>query len=278
MIGNLSRKASPYLSPAVIQHAIVCAALLCTTWGGVTKAQAPPKKAGSKWAVGEPRPYGRSHRGLLAGVALLAATVMSVIVFHVLADGDMPALAVTEAAAVEMALQAACAMAALAALCTFPSSRAVPVSKLDAGLLLLAQGGALAHSAFTLVAGIERLTTTGVQTHEAVLVTAAAGASLVQTVLQTAVLLTGRSGGGGQLAALLLAGNTASWALGAALKPRPHAHRLQLMHYGPVTWTYVTQLATPLYTLYRLHSALLFFRLWRRGQRYEAPPLRPAYM
>lgn len=279
VIGNLSQKAAPYLSPVVIQHAVVCASLLCATWGGVCRAGRVDTPRKGKWAGSEPRPLLRSsHRGLLAGVALLAATVMSVIVFHVLADGDMPSLAVTEAAAVELALQIACAMAALAALCTFPQSRAVPVSKLDAGLLLLAQGGALAHSAFTLVAGIERLTTVEVQTHEACLVTAAAGVSLLQTVLQTAVLLTGRSGGGGQLAALLLAGNAASWALGAALRPRPHAHRLQLRHYGPVTWTYVTQLATPLFTLYRLHSALLFFRLWRRGQRHEAPPLRPTYM
>lgn len=275
VITNLSQKAAPYLSPAVMQHAVICCALLCTTWGQITKIRPETKK---KFTT-EPRLVLRSsHRGLLAGIALLALTVMSVIIFHVLADGDMPSLAVTEAGAVELILQTACSIAALFALCTYKQSRAVPVSKIDAGLLLLTQGGALAHSAFTLVAGIERLTTAKVQSHEVCLVTAAAGVNLLQTVFQTAVLLTGRLGGSGQLSALLLAGNAGAWALGAALRPRPHAHRLQLRHYGPVTWTYVTQLATPLYTLYRLHSALLFFKLWRRGQKLETPPLSPAYM
>lgn len=283
LMSSLVQSTAPYLSPCVIQHSIICAAILYITWSDIANRH-PPKSTDITPTYHPAEARVNSFKGLFIGIILLVVTVMSLILFHVLVDSEMSRLAVSEVAACELALQVTCSVAALFGLWYLPrqaESYGTSARKLDGGLLLVTQTGALAYSAFTLVAGAERLTASREYLQEAILVTGAAGASLVQTVLQTALLLGAvrrtpdRPRGGGQLVALLLAGNAAAWALGAALRPRPPAHRLQLRHYGPAAWTYVAYLTTPLQTLYRLHSALCLLRLWRTGISSAHPP---AYM
>ncbi|XP_048481093.1 proton channel OtopLc isoform X1 [Plutella xylostella] len=312
IMGALLQNASPFLFPCTIEYSLIVAVILYEMWKEVhctpedfeKKAPVPnrnksrnnsvtPEKILQQFAgmLGVGSPYGsraalhhfsvdcsHTHRGLLAGVLLIVATIISLIMFFVLASNPETVNdAIFQVNICELILYSLSLAAAAVAL---KQMRALPYKRkngavlcLDTSLLILAQSGMFVYCMFSLIG-----------CHHTVNSRHSSGLtgffsefmSLIQTIVQSLFIIDGwwrrsvtseqrRSKPGRQLVTFMLVANMAMWAINTLEKNRAEFRPAHLAFYGPWAWTIITHVSMPLAIFYRFHSTICLFEIWKNA-------------
>nr|XP_032512340.1 proton channel OtopLc-like isoform X1 [Danaus plexippus plexippus] len=317
VMGALVHNASPFLFPCTIEYSLICAVILYEMWKEVKctpediekKLNYPknksrnnsvtPEKILQQFAnmLGVSSPHGshtalhhfsvdcsHAHRGLFSGILLIVLTIISLIMFFVLARApDTVNDAIFEVNICELVLYTLTILASAAAfkqmrvLAYKRKSRAVLC--LDTSLLILAQSGMFIYCMFSLIG-----------CHHTMNHSNGAGLtgffseflSLNQTILQSLFIIDAwwrrsatseqrRKKPGRQLVTFLLVANMAMWAINTLEKNRAEFRPAHLVFYGPWAWTIITHTSMPLAIFYRFHSTICLFEIWRNS--YKNKPI-----
>ncbi|XP_041973043.1 proton channel OtopLc-like [Aricia agestis] len=312
IMGSLIQNASPFLFPCTIEYSLICAVILYEMWkevkctpedfekkfnyGVKNKSRnnsVTPEKILQQFAgmLGVNSPLGsrntlhhfsvdcsHAHRGLIAGILLIVLTIISLIMFFVLANNKSTINdAIFEVNICELILYSLSIMASLAAL---KQMRVLPYKRktqavlgLDTSLLILAQSGMFVYCMFSLIG-----------CHHSLYLTQGTDLtgffseflSLIQTILQTLFIIDAwwrrssssehrRNKPGRQLVTFLLVANMAMWAINTLEKNRAEFRPAHLAFYGPWAWTIITHVSMPLAIFYRFHSTICLFEIWKNS-------------
>ncbi|RVE41839.1 hypothetical protein evm_013504 [Chilo suppressalis] len=311
IMGTLLQNASPFLFPCTIEYSLICAVILYEMWKEVkctagdfekkfnsTKNKSrnnsvTPEKILQQFAgmlgVGTAHDSraalhhfsvdcSHAHRGLFGGILVIVLTIISLIMFFVLANGPKTINdAIFEVNVCEIILYSITALACMIALKQMrllPYKRkAQAVLVLDTSLLILAQTGMFVYCMFSLIGSHHTLNKgnggglTGFF---------AEFLSLNQTILQSLFIIDAwwrrcntsehrRMKPGRQLVTFLLVANMAMWAINTLEKNRAEFRPAHLDFYGPWAWTIITHVSMPLAIFYRFHSTICLFEIWKNS-------------
>ncbi|CAK1578283.1 unnamed protein product [Parnassius mnemosyne] len=219
-----------------------------------------------------------AHRGLFAGILLIVFTIISLIMFFVLANNSKTIQdAIFEVNICELVLYTLTLLASAAAL---KQMRALPYKRksqavlgLDTSLLILAQTGMFVYCMFSLIGSHHTMYSnhsTGITGFFSEFL------SLNQTILQSLFIIDAwwrrsttskqrRVKPGRQLVTFLLVANMAMWAINTLEKNRAEFRPAHLAFYGPWAWTIITHVSMPLAIFYRFHSTICLFEIWKNS-------------
>ncbi|XP_069355101.1 proton channel OtopLc-like isoform X1 [Maniola hyperantus] len=311
IMGTLVQNASPFLFPCTIEYSLICAVILYEMWKEVKctpedfekklihsknksrNNSVTPEKILQQFAgmLGVTSPHGsrtalhhfsvdcsHAHRGLFAGILLIVLTIISLIMFFVLASiPNTVNDAIFQVNICELILYTLSILASATAL---KQMRVLPYKRktqavlvLDTSLLILAQSGMFVYCMFSLIG-----------CHHTINNSNGAGLtgffseflSLNQTILQSLFIIDAwwrRSGTseqrrkkpGRQLVTFLLVANMAMWAINTLEKNRAEFRPAHLAFYGPWAWTIITHVSMPLAIFYRFHSTICLFEIWKNS-------------
>lgn len=223
----------------------------------------------------------RAHKGLFVGILFLVLTIISLILFFVLASRpELVNLAVMEVNICELALYGMSTLATLIGMCQMRKLRydGGRNLELDNILLIAAQTGMFIYSTFTIIGGYFTMD------KNTILVLVTAMVSVVQTTCQTIFILDAsrrsvsttkqiRRKPGREIVTFLLVTNLAMWAINTLEKTRAESHPVQLHFYGLWAWTIITHVSMPLAIFYRFHSTVCLCEVWKRAYK-----IKPTYM
>ncbi|CAG4940547.1 unnamed protein product [Colias eurytheme] len=311
IMGTLVQNASPFLFPCTIEYSLICAVILYEMWKEVkctpedfekklmyvkNKSRSnsvTPEKILQQFAgmLGVSSPNGsrnalhhfsvdcsHAHRGLFAGILVIVLTIISLIMFFVLAHHNNTVTdAIFEVNICELILYT---LSILATVIAMKQMRALAYKRksqavlgLDTSLLILAQSGMYVYCMFSLIG-----------CHHTLYSSNSSGLtgffseflSLNQTTLQTLFIIDAwwrrcanseqRSNKPGrQLVTFLLVANMAMWAINTLEKNRAEFRPAHLDFYGPWGWTIITHVSMPLAIFYRFHSTICLFEIWKNS-------------
>ncbi|KAJ0179280.1 hypothetical protein K1T71_004992 [Dendrolimus kikuchii] len=309
IMGGLLQNASPFLFPCTIEYSLICAVIFYEMWKEVKctpedfekkfpisknksrNNSVTPEKILQQFAgmLGVSSPHGsrvalhhfsvdcsHAHRGLFAGILLIVLTIISLIMFFVLASNPATVIdAIFEVNICELILYTLTILATAVALIQM---RALPYKRksqavlgLDTSLLILAQSGMFVYCMFSLIG-----------CHHTMYSSNSSGLtgffseflSLNQTILQSLFIIDAwwrrsttseqrRDKPGRQLVTFLLVANMAMWTINTLEKNRAEFRPAHLAFYGPWAWTIITHVSMPLAIFYRFHSTICLFEIWK---------------
>ncbi|XP_050676973.1 proton channel OtopLc-like isoform X2 [Leptidea sinapis] len=310
IMGTLLQNASPFLFPCTIEYSLICAVILYEMWKEIKCTpedfekkfypkntsrtnSVTPEKILQQFAgmLGVSSPQGsrtalhhfsvdcsHAHRGLFAGILLIVITIISLIMFFVLASNPNTVNdAIFQVNICELILYTLSFIACAVAL---TQMRALPYKRkceavlgLDTSLLILAQSGMFVYCMFSLIG-----------CHHTLYHSKSSGLtgffseflSLNQTILQSLFIIDAwwrrssssehrRNKPGRQLVTFLLVANMAMWAINTLEKNRAEFRPAHLDFYGPWAWTIITHVSMPLAIFYRFHSTICLFEIWKNS-------------
>ncbi|XP_028177368.1 proton channel OtopLc-like [Ostrinia furnacalis] len=311
MMGTLLQNASPFLFPCTIEYSLICAVILYEMWKEVKctpedfekkfnyvknksrNNSVTPEKILQQFAgmLGVGTPQGsraalhhfsvdcsHAHRGLFGGILIIVLTIISLIMFFVLASS--PATindAIFEVNICELILYSITILTVLVALKqmrVLPYKRkAQAVLGLDTSLLILAQTGMFVYCMFSLIGShhtLRKSNSGGLTGFFAEFL------SFIQTILQSLFIIDAwwrrcssseqrREKPGRQLVTFLLVANMAMWTINTLEKNRAEFRPAHLDFYGPWAWTIITHVSMPLAIFYRFHSTICLFEIWKNS-------------
>ncbi|XP_053600368.1 proton channel OtopLc-like [Plodia interpunctella] len=310
IMGTLLRNASPFLFPCTIEYSLICAVILYEMWKEVkctpedfekkfnyqvkTKSRnnsVTPEKILQQFAgmLGVSSPHGsrtalhhfsvdcsHAHRGLFAGILIIVLTIISLIMFFVLANNPNTINnAIFEVNVCELILYS---LTLLASAIAVKQMRVLPYKRksqavlgLDTSLLILAQSGMFIYCMFSMIGSHHTLNT---GQSESLTGFFSEFLSLIQTILQSLFIIDAwwrrsstseqrREKPGRQLVTFLLVANMAMWAINTLEKNRAEFRPDHLAFYGPWAWTIITHVSMPLAIFYRFHSTICLFEIWK---------------
>jgi len=223
-----------------------------------------------------------SNTGLFCGILVVIAALVSLILFFVFVARDelfLQAIALQLSAGSQLGLHAVAALATIVAGCQVRRlwySEASASINLDRLLLFTTQLGVCSQAGLVALAS---LLSKQLQVEEHLLQLLAALAMLVQPLLQTAFLLdascrtTGtsaqaRTKPGRQAVTFLLVCNLAMWVITLLENAKHEARPTQVGALSsPLVWPLLSHLALPLAMLYRFHSSVCLYEIWKKSFR-----------
>ncbi|XP_028037627.1 proton channel OtopLc-like [Bombyx mandarina] len=309
IMGALLQRASPFLFPCTIEYSLICAVIFYEMWKEIKctpedfekkfhvhknksrNNSVTPEKILQQFAgmLGVSSPHGsrtalhhfsvdcsHAHRGLSAGVLIIVLTIISLIMFFVLANNpDTVIDAIFEVNVCELVLYTMTLIAAGAALLQM---RALPYKRksqavlgLDTSLLILAQTGMFVYCMFSLIGCHHTMNSNNSSGYTGFF---SEFLSLIQTILQSLFIIDAwwrrcsnseqrRAKPGRQLVTFLLVANMAMWTINTLEKNRAEFRPAHLAFYGPWAWTIITHVSMPLAIFYRFHSTICLFEIWK---------------
>ncbi|XP_045526888.1 proton channel OtopLc-like isoform X2 [Pieris brassicae] len=310
IMGALVQNASPFLFPCTIEYSLICAVILYEMWKEVKSTpedfekksnyekksrnnSVTPEKILQQFAgmLGVSSPHGsrnalhnfsvdcsHAHRGLFAGILVIVLTIISLIMFFVLANNsDTVNDAIFEVNICELILYT---LSILATVIALKQMRALPYKRksqavlgLDTSLLILAQSGMFVYCMFSLIGchhTMDKKNSSGLTGFFSEFL------SLNQTTLQSLFIIDAwwrrsntseqrRNKPGRQLVTFLLVANMAMWTINTLEKNRAEFRPAHLEFYGPWAWTIITHVSMPLAIFYRFHSTICLFEIWKNS-------------
>ncbi|PZC81977.1 proton channel OtopLc-like isoform X2 [Helicoverpa zea] len=309
IMGALLQNAAPFLFPCTIEYSLICAVIFYEMWKEVKctpedfekKFNIPknksrnnsvtPEKILQQFAgmLGVSSPHGsrtalhhfsvdcsHAHRGLFAGILIIVFTIISLIMFFVLAHHpDTITDAIFEVNICELILYSLSLIASITALIQMRElaykRKSQAILGLDPFLLILAQSGMFVYCMFSLIGSHHtqnQANSVGLTGFFSEFL------SLNQTILQTLFIIDAwwrrsttseqrRNKPGRQLVTFLLVANMAMWAINTLEKSRAEFRPAHLAFYGPWAWTIITHVSMPLAIFYRFHSTICLFEIWK---------------
>lgn len=273
ILKTLLRDASPFLFPCTIEFSLICAVILFEMWKCVDKRVTNSTKyeSSARSLHHLSIDCGSAHRGLFGGILIIAATVLSLIMFFVLKDSQ-PKIAIQQVTALEIAIQISGALAAIGAALKLQNleHKNTKPPRLDATLLAAAQAGVYLHSFFGAVGGI--LTRGPIWG----LLLGLDFLALLQSTIQTLLIKiawrrrsTTKEKPGKELITFLIVVNVALWTVNTFEKSRAGVRPDHLRFFGVWAWTIIIHVSMPLAIFYRFHSAICLFEVWKSCYKYR---------
>ncbi|XP_014235078.1 uncharacterized protein LOC106657895 isoform X1 [Trichogramma pretiosum] len=271
---KLLRDASPFLFPCTIEFSLICAVILFEMWKRIDQrkhAEANAHLIGGRSVHQLSIDCGSAHRGLFGGILVVAATVLSLIMFFVLRETN-PQMAIEQVTSLEAAIQTAGMIASVGGALKLRSldHRNTKPPHLDSTLLTAAQAGVYLHCIFGAVGSILTRGPTWI------ICLAANFLALLQSTTQTILIQIAwrrrsRSNEkpGKELITFLIVVNIAMWAVNSLEKSRAGVRPDHLEFFGIWAWTIITHLSIPLAIFYRFHSAICLFEVWKSCYKYR---------
>ncbi|XP_058796370.1 proton channel OtopLc-like [Phymastichus coffea] len=274
MLRKLLRDASPFLFPCTIEFSLICAVILFEMWKRVDERSTNSLATTCSRSVHQLSiDCASAHRGLFGGILVVAATVLSLIMFFVLKEAK-PQMAIEQVTSLEVAIQSSGVIAAVIGglkIRALDFRNAKP-PHLDSTLLAAAQAGVYLHCLFGAVGSI--LT----QGPSWMICLAADLMAMLQSTTQTLLIKIAwrrRSRTdekpGKELITFLIVVNIAMWTVNTLEKSRAGVRPDHLEFFGVWAWTIITHVSMPLAIFYRFHSAICLFEVWKSCYKYRPP-------
>ncbi|CAH0717241.1 unnamed protein product, partial [Brenthis ino] len=284
MITPLIRTMNPYLRPCGVEYSLLCSIIIVVIWNDICTV--PGSKSlkifDEKQCCGRMKSNnhfsvdcGSAHKGLFMGIAVLAGTIVSLMLFNGLFQkGKHVELALLQINIWEtvlfvlMILGSAACMNRVRALTMRQVSTTMP---LEHALLLVTQFGVYLYYLFQII-GASFLIQRFSEQRRATRIIAPLFA-IVQSSCQTLLVLDAwsrRCAGskerpGRQLVTFLLVSNFALWLLNRVKNARAEFHPLQMEFYGVWAWTLITHVSVPLLVCYRFQATVCFYEIWKNS-------------
>ncbi|XP_015179314.1 PREDICTED: otopetrin-3-like [Polistes dominula] len=273
MLKSLLRDASPFLFPCTIEFSLICAVILFEMWKR-TDERIETKGIRSTRSIHRLSiDCSSAHRGLFGGILLVAATILSLIMFFVLRETKHK-MAIQQVTALEAAILSLGVIASISGALKIQHLNEKESSKtprLDSTLLTAAQSGVYLHCLFGIVGSFLTMGPMWVLSMITDFLT------LVQSTCQTLLVkmawkrrcTTGKEKPGKELITFLIVVNIALWTVNTLEKSRAGVRPDHLRLFGVWAWTIITHVSMPLAIFYRFHSAICLFEVWKSCYKYR---------
>ncbi|KAK0177006.1 hypothetical protein PV328_001098 [Microctonus aethiopoides] len=264
ILKTLLTDASPFLFPCTIEFSLICAVILFEMWKRIDKIIVVKSDGPMRSLHQLSIDCSNAHKGLFGGILVIAATVLSLIMFFVLKESK-PTMAIEQVTALETAILITGTIASVS--CAFKLRRlelknTKPAPHLDSTLLAAAQVGVYLHCLFGAVGGILTMGPAWA------LSLATDFIALIQSTSQTLLVKIAwrrRSSSiakpGKELMTFLIVVNIALWTVNTLEKSRADVRPDHLKFFGVWAWTIITHVSMPLAIFFRFHSAICLFEV-----------------
>ncbi|KAK0166611.1 hypothetical protein PV327_004103 [Microctonus hyperodae] len=278
ILKTLLTDASPFLFPCTIEFSLICAVILFEMWKRIDKVIVVKNDGPMRSLHQLSIDCSSAHKGLFGGILVIAATVLSLIMFFVLKESK-PTMAIEQVTALETAILITGTIASVS--CAFKLRRlelknTKPAPHLDSTLLAAAQVGVYLHCLFGAVGGILTMGPAWA------LSLATDFIALIQSTSQTLLVKIAwrrRSSSiakpGKELITFLIVVNIALWTVNTLEKSRADVRPDHLKFFGVWAWTIITHVSMPLAIFFRFHSAICLFEVWKSCYKYKPPNIPP---
>lgn len=269
-LGQMWIQATPFLIPFLLQFCIVSAAVFYVLWCSMNEHDRTPAILPLPSRHTSARANSHfENKGIFIGLLLLVGGVVVLVMYLILRA--QPQFVHDSLWVVSGTLCLVLAIGIMAILIGFlklqgsPYARAAPTpSHLDSLLVSVTSPGPLIYSVLGLV-----VSSTRINTNAHLLVMAHSSLLFVQVILQNVYIAERwrrvHSRSGRQMIQVLLFANAALWMLDTFMTASADSQRLQEMFYGPLLWGILSYTCTPLVALYRFHSSIQMYELWKRS-------------
>ncbi|CAK9804370.1 Proton channel OtopLc [Anthophora quadrimaculata] len=265
ILKSLLRDASPFLFPCTIEFSLICAVILFEMWKRVGKKIDAKSENSTRSSYHLSIDCSSSHRGLFGGILVVAATILSLIMFFVLKEAKMK-IAIVQVTALDATILMLGMMASSAGTLKLQAlqQKVVRPSDLDTTLLAAAQAGVYLHCLFGVVGDILTMGPTWILSLITDLL------ALMQSTSQTLLIkiawgrrCSRNDKPGKELITFLIVVNIALWTVNTLEKSRAGVRPDHLRFFGVWAWTIITHVSMPLAIFYRFHSAICLFEIWK---------------
>ncbi|KAK6631191.1 hypothetical protein RUM43_014287 [Polyplax serrata] len=291
VMGSLVRDTGPFLFPCTIEYSLICAVILYELWKDIKNVPNMETHDNEESFVMQRHSScdsdlqksthflsvdcSNAHKGLFSGILVVVMTIISLIMFFVMAKEPVyHHLAVYEVNVCELIVYCITTMTVIAGgwqMRYFKyklNNRIHEGIGLDNILLMWAQTGTYIYCMFSIIACYFMID------HEAPGGFITEMCALVQTTCQTAFILDAtfrrtnsveqhRHKPGRQIVTFLLVANMTLWLLNTLQKNKAEYHPTHLEFYGVWAWTIITHVSMPLAIFYRFHSTICLFEIWK---------------
>ncbi|XP_076642100.1 proton channel OtopLc [Halictus rubicundus] len=265
ILKSLLRDASPFLFPCTIEFSLICAVILFEMWKRVDEKTDAKGESSTRSSYHLSIDCSSSHRGLFGGILVVAATILSLIMFFVLKEAKMK-IAIVQVTALDATILALGMLASIAGTVKLQElqQKIIKPSELDTTLLAAAQAGVYLHCLFGVVGDILTMGPTWVLSLITDLL------ALMQSTSQTLLIkiawgrrCSRNDKPGKELITFLIVVNIALWTVNTLEKSRAGVRPDHLQFFGVWAWTIITHVSMPLAIFYRFHSAICLFEIWK---------------
>lgn len=265
ILKSLLRNASPFLFPCTIEFSLICAVILFEMWKRVDAKIDAKSETPTRSSYHLSIDCSSSHRGLFGGILIIAATILSLIMFFMLKEAKMK-IAIVQVTALDATLLVLGMIASIAG--TFKlqalQQKIIKPSDLDTTLLAAAQAGVYLYCLFGVVGDTLTMGPTWVLSLITDLL------ALMQSTSQTLLIkiawgrrCSRNDKPGKELITFLIVVNIALWTVNTLEKSRAGVRPEHLRFFGVWAWTIITHVSMPLAIFYRFHSAICLFEIWK---------------
>ncbi|XP_076176724.1 proton channel OtopLc [Ptiloglossa arizonensis] len=265
ILKSLLRDASPFLFPCTIEFSLICAVILFEMWKRVNEKIDAKGESPTRSSYHLSIDCSSSHRGLFGGILVVAATILSLIMFFVLKETKMN-IAIVQVTALDATILALGMIASIAGTVKLQAlqQKIIKPSDLDTTLLAAAQAGVYLHCLFGVVGDVLTMGPIWVLSLFTDLL------ALMQSTSQTLLIkiawgrrCSRNNKPGKELITFLIVVNIALWTVNTLEKSRAGVRPDHLQFFGVWAWTIITHVSMPLAIFYRFHSAICLFEIWK---------------
>ncbi|CAH0759133.1 unnamed protein product [Diatraea saccharalis] len=296
MIAPLIKSAKPYLRPCGVEYSLLCSVIIVVIWNdlctvpGSKFIRNPGRnmqnsaRVDSRQCCNRPKSNnhfsvdcGSAHKGLFVGIAVLAGTIVSLMLFNGLFHNknyvELALLQINVWETILFVLMTLSSAACLQRIRTLPIKKTMHALPLEHSLLLVTQCGVYLYYLFQIIGAgfvIQRYP----EGRRATRILSPLCA-VIQSSCQTLLVLDSwsrRSADvaagtrpGRQLITFLLVGNFALWLLNRVKNARAEFHPLQMEFFGVWAWTLITHVSVPLSVCYRFQATVCFYEIWKNS-------------
>ncbi|RVE41840.1 hypothetical protein evm_013505 [Chilo suppressalis] len=292
MIAPLIRSTNPYLRSCGVEYSLLCSVIIVVIWNDLCTVP------GSKFIRGPVRNIskesrqccsriksnnhfsvdcGSAHKGLFLGIAVLAGTVVSLMLFDGLFHNknyiELALLQINVWETILFILMTLSSATCLQRIRTLPIRKTVYALPLEHSLLLVTQCGVYLYYLFQIIgAGFiihkypeERRATRILSPLCAVIQSSCQTLLVLDSWSRRSAEVPGGRRPGRQLITFLLVGNLALWLLNRVKNARAEFHPLQMEFFGVWAWTLITHVSVPLSVCYRFQATVCFYEIWKNS-------------
>nr|XP_003702250.2 PREDICTED: otopetrin-3-like [Megachile rotundata] len=265
ILTSLLRDASPFLFPCTIEFSLICAVILFEMWKRVDETIDSKSENPTRSSYHLSIDCSSSHRGLFGGILVVAATILSLIMFFVLREAKNE-IAIVQVTALDATILMLGMVASVAGTLKLQAlqQKILKQSDLDTTLLAAAQAGVYLHCLFGVVGDVLTMGPTWVLSLITDLL------ALIQSTSQTLLIkiawgrrCSRNDKPGKELITFLIVVNIALWTVNTLEKSRAGVRPDHLRFFGVWAWTIITHVSMPLAIFYRFHSAICLFEIWK---------------
>ncbi|XP_028037621.1 proton channel OtopLc-like [Bombyx mandarina] len=289
MITPLIRNVNPYLRPCGVEYSLLCSVIIAVIWNDLctVPGSKPSKKSKAFKEIKQccarvksnnhfSVDCGSAHKGLFMGIAVLAGTIVSLMLFNGLFQKkqhvELALLQINIWETILFVLMTIASAACIQRMRALPLRKAVSSLQLEHALLLVTQCGVYLYYLFQII-GTGFLLKRYSEGSRATRIISPLCA-VIQSSCQTLLVLdawarrstsNGRQRPGRQLITFLLVGNFALWLLNRVKNGRAEFHPLQMEFYGVWAWTLITHVSAPLLVCYRFQATVCLYEVWKNS-------------